>query len=222
MFMPPSRDDGKPVVCAYTSPEIFHLSYFIMTASPVLRSAFPQATVQFSTRSLLPLKSEHLWRIESGFVRSLTWLEDGTTVVLGIWGAGEIVAKPSRTDSCQIECITNVVATLIPIADLPNYADLLLEQNKQLETLMQIRSYKRMDTMLLKFLGWLADRFGQDMHQGRLIDLRLTHLDIAEAIGATRVTVTRILNQLEQQGMIKYLPLKRIVLHQKDLWHYEI
>lgn len=118
--------------------------------------------------------------------------------------------------------MTKVEATAVPIADLPNYAELLLTQVHQLEGLMQIRSYKRVDTMLIKLLRWLAERFGKESPQGRVIDLRLTHLDMAEAIGTTRVTVTRVLGQLEQQGVLSCLPLKRIVLHQEDLWHYEI
>ena len=57
---------------------------------------------------------------------------------------------------------------------------------------------------------------------GRLIDLRLTHQDLAELLGTTRVTVTRSLIQLEQQGLIQRLSLQRIVLQSTDCWHYEI
>jgi len=41
-------------------------------------------------------------------------------------------------------------------------------------------------------------------------------------LGATRVTVTRTLNQLEQQGLIERLPLQRIILREEEVWHYEI
>ncbi len=192
-----------------------------MTALPIL--ALAPFTTEFSGRSALPIQSDYLWQIESGFVRALTWLEDGTTVVLGIWGAGELVARPSyKSDYCQLECMTKVAATPVAISQVFDYPDLLLKQMHQLETLLQIRSCKRVDIMLLRFLSWLADRFGKITPQGRMVDLRLTHLDMAESIGTTRVTITRILKQLEQQGIIAHLPLKRIVLHQEDLWHYEI
>jgi len=69
--------------------------------------------------------------------------------------------------------------------------------------------------MLLKLLAWLSTRFGQDVDTGRLIDLRLTYQDLSELLGATRVTVTRTLNQLEQQGLIERLPLQRIILREK-------
>lgn len=35
-----------------------------------------------------------------------------------------------------------------------------------------------------------------------MIGLRLTHQEIAEVLGTTRVTVTRLLNQFEKKGII--------------------
>ncbi len=76
--------------------------------------------------------------------------------------------------------------------------------------------------MLVKLLEWLATRFGRTVRQGNLIDLRLTHQDLAELVGTTRVTLTRILGQLEQQGLIERLSLHRIVLKEDEVWHYAI
>jgi len=44
--------------------------------------------------------------------------------------------------------------------------------------------------------------FGRDVDQGRLIDLQLTHQDLAESISLTRVTVTRLLKNLKEQGKL--------------------
>ena len=71
-------------------------------------------------------------------------------------------------------------------------------------------------------LNWLAKKCGREVKEGQMIDLRLTHQDIAEILGTTRVTVTRTLNQFEQQGMITRLPLQRIVLKEEETWHYQI
>jgi CRP-like cAMP-binding protein len=66
-------------------------------------------------------------------------------------------------------------------------------------------------------------KFGREIEQGQLIDLRLTHQEIAEIIGATRVTVTRLLNEFEKRGIIQRLPQHFILLHeQQPFWHYEI
>jgi CRP-like cAMP-binding protein len=195
-----------------------------MSASSLtfLKPAQPQIHL-FSARALLPTKPNSLWQIKSGFVRTLTWLEDGTNVALGIWGEGDVVGAPlSKADPFQIECLTKVEAVALPLSELQNASEVLLTHIYQAEALMQIHSHKRIDVMLLKFLEWLDKRFGQDVENGRLLNLRLTHQDIAEAIGSTRVTVTRILNQLEKQGLIQCLSLQRIIIQEQEFWHYQI
>jgi CRP-like cAMP-binding protein len=52
--------------------------------------------------------------------------------------------------------------------------------------------------------------------------MRLTHEYLAEMLGSTRVTVTRILGQFEQEGLIERLSLHRIILKEEDIWYYEI
>ncbi len=48
----------------------------------------------------------------------------------------------------------------------------------------------------------MSEKFGRDLEQGKLIDLNITHQDISEVLNTTRVTVTRILQQFEEQGKI--------------------
>ena len=47
----------------------------------------------FTRRTLLPVKKNAVWQIESGFVITYTYLEDGTTVALGLWGPGDVVGE---------------------------------------------------------------------------------------------------------------------------------
>lgn len=175
----------------------------------------------FASRQGLP--TSDLWAIQSGFVRVLTHLETGCALTTGIWGAGAVVGNAfSIVRPYQIECLTAVQAVPLRLDELVNPSEMLLQHLHQSEELMLIRSHKRIDAMLLQLLNWLGRRFGQDVHMGRLIDLRLTHQDLAELLGTTRVTVTRSLIQLEQQGLIQRLSLQRIVLQSTDCWHYEI
>ncbi len=169
------------------------------------------------------MKQHSLWKIETGAVRTLTWLEDGTVVTTGLYGPGDVVGQAlSMVDPYQIECVTPVEAILLTLENDQIPSEWLLAHLQQAEDLIVIRSYRRVETMLVKLLGWLAKRFGRDIEAGNLIDLRLTHQDLAELMGTTRVTVTRILGQLEEQGLIERLPLHRIVLKEYELWHYEI
>lgn len=173
-------------------------------------------------RSHLPNRSNALWRIETGVVRTVTWLEDGTIITLGLWGPGDTIGKPiSKCDPFQIECLTKVEAILLS-GDRWLNRDILLNHIQQAEAFMVMRGYKRVDFMLYQLLIWLAKRFGSEVEQGHLIDMILTHQDIAEIIGTSRVTVTRTLGHFEQQGLIDRLPLHRIILQASEVWHYEI
>lgn len=178
---------------------------------------------QFSPRSLLPLRQTSLWKIETGVVRTITWLEDDTIAATGLWGPGDIVGKAlSKVEPYQLECLTKVEVSLLPVSLLHQETEALLRHMQQAEEFSLIRSYRKIDAMVIKLLGWLAKKFGREVDAGHLIDLRLTHQDIAEMLGTTRVTITRTLSQFEQQGLIHRLPLRRIVLKEDELWHYEI
>lgn len=204
--------------------EFSNLSSKNMTLSSPASSYLARRTKQhFARRTEIPYKQSSFWQIETGVVRTLTWLADGKAVILGLWGAGDIVGKGlSHVDPYQIECLTKVEAVSISLEESDRLSEVLLAHLQQAEELMVIRSYKAMDMMLLRLLSWLSQKFGREIEQGRLIDLRLTHQDLAELLGSTRVTVTRILRQLEQQGLIQRLPLHRILLREEEIWHYEI
>jgi CRP-like cAMP-binding protein len=80
----------------------------------------------------------------------------------------------------------------------------LLSHLHQTQILLRLRS-GQIHQRLQQLLDWLADKFGHELEQGQLIQLRLTHQDIADTLGTTRVTVTRLLSQFEQQGRIRWI-----------------
>ncbi|MBW4618261.1 MAG: Crp/Fnr family transcriptional regulator [Cyanosarcina radialis HA8281-LM2] len=178
---------------------------------------------KFKVRSQLPVKQNYLWKIETGVVRTLTWLEDGTIVTTGLSGPGAIVGQVlSTVNPYQIEALTAVEASPVKLENDQIHSQWVLPHLQQAEELIVIRSHRRVDIMLVKLLAWLSKRFGQEVEAGHLLDLRLTHNDLAELIGTTRVTVTRVLAKLEALGVIERLSLQRILLKEDEFWHYEI
>ncbi len=178
----------------------------------------------FTRRSLLPLRRDALWVLETGVVRTVTVFEDGNSVTLGMWGPGDIVGRIlANADPYQIECLTPVEAQLLPASRWHEVTEAMISHIQQSGELMEILHCRNAESSLLRLLSWLAKRFGQKVEQGQLIDLRLTHQDIAELIGLTRVTITRLLSDLERQGLIQRRERQFIVLHeQPPFWHYEI
>jgi CRP-like cAMP-binding protein len=165
----------------------------------------------FTRRSIIPLKHDVLWRIERGIVRTLTWNEDGTCITLGYWGPGDIVGYPlSKINPYQIECLTSVEAIITPPQLWHEDIKALLSHIQQGEELISILHRKPTSLKLWLFLVWLSEKFGRDLEQGKLIDLNITHQDISEVLNTTRVTVTRILQQFEEEG--KILRYKRSIV----------
>ena len=194
----------------------------VSTLSPNL-SAEPTLST-FARRSMLPLRHDSLWLLKTGVVRTLTLLEDGNSVTLGLWGHGDVVGRVlSKAEPLQIECLTPVEATLLPSHSWHKATEAMILHIQRSGELIEILHCRQAEYALLRLFGWLAKRFGQEVEQGKLIDLRLTHQDIAEIIGSTRVTVTRLLNTFEKQGIIQRVQRHVIVLHdQLPFWHYEI
>lgn len=153
-----------------------------------------------------------LWRVETGIVRTFTWNEEGTTLMLGLWGPGDVVGKPlSRANPFEMECLTDVEASILPSHSWYQAISALLLHVQQTEELLSIVRCRPIESALVQILIWLSTKFGRDVDEGTLIDVPLTHQEIADLIGSTRVTVTRLLNQLEQEGVIRRA-LRRIIL----------
>ncbi len=157
----------------------------------------------FKRHECLPQWSDALWKIEQGVVRTLTWTEEGHIIGLGYWGPGDLIGQPlSKLDPYQVECITPVTARLIPPSIWSSELNGILSYTQQAQELHSIVQCQKTDQRLLKFLAWLANKFGRIIETGTLIDLRLTHIEISEVIGTTRVSVTRVIQKLEDQGKI--------------------
>lgn len=165
----------------------------------------------FNRRSFFPAGTG-LWEIESGVVRVLSVDEDGTQTVLGLWRSGNVIGPLlSNVKSYDIQCLTNVIALALPQSYCCPYQT-LLSQAQQTEELFRIVCSGKVEKRLQQFLLWLFKTFGRPAKQGWVLDLPLTHQDIAETIGTTRVTVTRLMSQFQQEGLIDWSKRTRILL----------
>lgn len=159
-----------------------------------------------------PLPVESTWCIQTGFVRSLTWDEAGELITLGIWGPGDWVGGSlSRLQPYELQCLTPVTATAI--ADpLDNLDSTLVVQLQQVEELLSIIRLRRVPSRLLRLLHWLTLRFGLQVEHGWMLDLHLTHQVLADIVGSTRVTITKLINQFEAEGRVIRLSGQRLLI----------
>ena len=82
----------------------------------------------------------------------------------------------------------------------------------QTEMMIETLAHRDMASRLVSFLLILCRDFGIPGSNGVTIDLKLSHQAIAEAIGSTRVTVTRLLGELRQDELIT-ITKKKITVH---------
>ncbi|MBD2580026.1 Crp/Fnr family transcriptional regulator [Oscillatoria sp. FACHB-1406] len=195
-----------------------------MTVLPASTQSLQPISLRYERRSQLPPREDVFWKIRSGAVRTFTWSEDGSLVTLGVWGQGDVVSRLlSGANPYQIECLTAVDAIALPLSHYAEVNDALIRHVRELQEFLQILRSRPIDLGLMRLLHWLGKKFGREVETGQLIDLRLTHQELAEILGTTRVTITRILKDLEAESIIERLPGKLIILQEAaSAWYYEI
>ena len=170
----------------------------------------------FNVRETIPTTQDNLWLLQKGAVRTVTWNVEGKVVTLGYWGDGDVIGQPlSKANPYEVQCLTTVKAICIPWYQSNKLADEIRSCFQQTEELLCIIRTEKIYQRVYKMLVWLANKFGRQVTQGKLIELPITHQELAEIIGTTRVTVTRLINQLEQDGIISR-PRRRSIILQKQ------
>ena len=189
------------------------MSLFLLTPPAAIGFHPPIETRVLKRHQLLPTRCDSLWRVERGFVRTTTVTENGILIALGYWGAGDVVGHAmSQVVPYQIECLSEVQVSLLPPAQWNQQFDALLRHIQQLEQLLSIIHHSPVQQRLWQFLTFIAQKFGFEVEQGVLINLNLSHQAIAETINVTRVTVTRLFQQFEHEGLLLRLKRQLILL----------
>ncbi|MBE7382276.1 MAG: Crp/Fnr family transcriptional regulator [Leptolyngbya sp. SIO1E4] len=169
---------------------------------------------QFKRREIIPLRKNILWHFKTGAARLLTLSEEGTAITLGFWGAGDLTGQPLiGIQPCELECLMDVEAVRLHLEQCRELQSVTMAHLHQMQALIRMRQ-GNIPQRLQRLLTWLGQEFGCPTEGGQLIQLRLTHQELADTIGTTRVTVTRLMQNLEQQGSLYYSRRQQIVLRQ--------
>ncbi|GAB4436994.1 MAG: Crp/Fnr family transcriptional regulator [Anaerolineae bacterium] len=98
-----------------------------------------------------------------------------------------------------------------------NALRLMAERFRELQERYRELATERVEQRVVRALLRLERQAGRRLERGTLIDLSLSRQDLAEMTGTTLYTVSRILSQWEQQGLIKTGREKVIILNQPGL-----
>jgi len=169
----------------------------------------------------IPLLDQGMWQVYRGFVELGTLHSNGDEVLLG-W------AKPdnffgnwlNRIYPYRAIALSDVYLIWYSLKEIETNHKLgqfmltqVMENLRQTETLLTIVAMKKVEDRLEKFLDLLAQKLGKSRDQGREIEIRLTHQQIANGINSTRVTTTKMLGDLQRQGKIKWTNDRHLVIN---------
>jgi len=175
---------------------------------PQKRDQGPQNAAQrrYQRGDVILLEPETVLEIQRGIIAQTMIYQDGTEVLLGLCGPNQLVV-PHPADTCYIQLISHSdsLVTLKPwtaASQDPQFSEKLHARLMQLEAWASMQARPHLDQRVLGILSLLAEQFGVSHPQGQLVDVRITHSQLASAVGATRTTITRTLGDLRRQGSL--------------------
>ncbi len=195
---------------ATSAPEGFGLDDFERAGLRVVERRFEPKDTIFTPGD----PDDQLYFLLSGAVRLYKIYGDykeATTALLkdsGVFGKLNLVE--GRWQDVFAEAVTEARVASVQKAALervmksdPEFAlrlfSSLSERLRQSDEVIESLLHREVSTRLATLLVNLGDRFGED----DLIDVRLTHQDLANMIASTREAVSKVMSELQREGVIE-------------------
>jgi CRP-like cAMP-binding protein len=159
----------------------------------------------------IPLFPEGVWQVTQGLVQLSANYEDGEQVLFGWAGAGAWFGTPgSDTLDYQAIALSPVHLRWLRLDEIEGSMRLsqmllpqLAKRLRQAELLLIVNGRRHTIDRLRGLLSLLGLEFGEPLPNGQTrIGYKLTHQQLASAIGTTRVTVSRMMAQFQAKGYI--------------------
>jgi CRP-like cAMP-binding protein len=159
----------------------------------------------------IPMYSHEIWVVCRGIVQLSTLHPNGDEVSLGLVGSSMPFGLP-------LTFLNPYQAIALSDVDLMRFTMVEVEASPQLmqgifrhlslrlqrtEAMLALVSHRRVEDRLRQLLLLLKDEIGQPVVMGTRLSVRLTHQHLANAIGSTRVTVTRALGHFQAENLLK-------------------
>jgi CRP-like cAMP-binding protein len=184
--------------------------------------------VQYQGRSLqsfrkgqtIPLYEQDIWLVYRGVVQLSTLYPNGDESILGLISPlmpfGEPISLIQPYSAVALSDVDLMRLNWQEVLKSPQLMECLFGQMQrrlqQSECLLAIASYRRVEDRLVEFLALLKREISSPVGDHHRINIRLTHQHLANAIGTTRVTITRLLGQLRDRGLMDFDNTRHIIL----------
>jgi CRP/FNR family transcriptional regulator, cyclic AMP receptor protein len=159
----------------------------------------------------------YMYLVLSGKVKVTKSVAGGKETILAIHRTGDFFGEMSlldgKTSPATVAAMEDAKIISVSGADFHKY---LLHNEKVLLQIINVlcarlrqvwqtqsMSSETADARIRRGIYDLAKRHGIRDAQGTIIDLKITHQELAEMVGTSRETVTRVIARLRKQGIIE-------------------
>jgi CRP/FNR family transcriptional regulator len=199
---------------ATSAPEGFDLDDFERVGLRVVERRFAPKDTIFTPGD----PDDQLYFLLSGAVRLYKIYGDykeATTALLKDSGVfGKLSLVEGRWQDVFAEAVTETRVASIQKASLERVIksdsafalrlfSSLSERLRQSDEVIESLLHREVSTRLATLLVNLSERFGEDISADVLIDVRLTHQDLANMIASTREAVSKVMSELQRDGVIE-------------------
>jgi CRP/FNR family transcriptional regulator, cyclic AMP receptor protein len=162
-------------------------------------------------------RGEAMYLVADGRVRLYRSAPDGRQLTLAMMddgmAFGQLSALDSPTHDSYAEAMTECVLRVVRVADLEravaehpqmavNLLRTLAQRLHDAEDQIESLAFRGVPARLAAKLLELMERYGRVTRDGIRIDERFTHMQLAEMIGTSRETLTKVINELREAGLI--------------------
>lgn len=175
---------------------------------------------------------DYVYLLKSGRVKISKIGDDGKELTLAVLEPGEIFGEVEVLEETTRDSVAEVIddadICLIKREDFERFlksqpqcsfklTKLIGFRLKQIENRIEDIVFRDAPARLAHLLINLSDSFGRDVPEGRALQTKVTHQELANLIGTTRETVSLTLGQFRQTGLISMEKRQIIILDQKGL-----
>ncbi|MGB3634182.1 MAG: Crp/Fnr family transcriptional regulator [Rubrobacteraceae bacterium] len=223
-FYPSNGEPAAPTI----PPEASILHEFEKSGLRIVERKFGRGEMIFTPGD----PDEQLYFLRSGTVRVYKTYGDykEATVALlkdgGVFGKLDFAENGSQDEFAEASTEARVAAVRKPavawlVKRRPDLAlslfSAMSERMKQSDTLIVTLLHREVSSRLAALLSSLADRFGEPNGRETLIDVRLTHMELANMIASTREAVSKAMTELQREALIEVRSRQIFVLDHQAL-----
>lgn len=165
----------------------------------------------YAKGQFIPLDNSSFCQVYKGIVQLSRLGKKNREVTLGWLSSNHVFGNLMSSQSHLLLAMTDVYVRVYRSQDIsrdPQLAKRLVAELSyhllKTEQMVAINSVKKIETRLKGLLTLLRDEVGHPVEQGIRLTARFTHKNLADAIGTTRVTITRILGEWKNQNIIEF------------------